>query len=528
MGSATRVAAVVLGGILLATGAGCGGGGGGSTAATGSGPPPDPPYTAGVYEPPANFAAYCATPRTGTDPVTGAAYPDKLGSAVWENNWLRSWTNYYYLWYSEVPDVNPDADPTATYFTLMKTPLTTPTGQPKDRFHFTYATSVWEALSEEGENVGYGVIWDLVAASPPRQLVVALVQPGTPAASAGLGRGDSIVTIDGVNVENANDATSINTLNAGISPASVGESHTFVVAPAAGGATRTVTLIAANIDEVPVPTVASYPEPGGVVGYINFNSVIATAESELIAAVNQLASAGATDLVLDLRYNGGGYLDIASELAYMIAGPGPTTGATFELDQFNAKYPTTDPITGAALAPTPFFAATQGFSTTAGEPLPTLGLKRLYVLTTGSTCSASEAVINSLRGVGISVYQIGSTTCGKPYGFYPTDNCGTTYFSIQFQGVNNVGFGDYPDGFTPANSTTPASVSLPGCAVADDFTHALGDPAEALFAAALGYRANGSCPPVPVTAAALSRARVVRPAALLNRILGHPRRPAAH
>jgi hypothetical protein len=46
--------------------------------------------------------------------------------------------------------------------------------------------------------------------------------------------------------------------------------------------------------------------------------------------------------------------------------------------------------------------------------------------------------------------RIGSTTCGKPYGFHATDNCGTTYLSIQFQSVNAKGFGVYPDGFTPA------------------------------------------------------------------------------
>ena len=58
--------------------------------------------------------------------------------------------------------------------------------------------------------------------------------------------------------------------------------------------------------------------------------------------------------------------------------------------------------------------------------------------------------MNGLRGVGVEVIQIGSTTCGKPYGFYPTDNCGTTYFTIQFKGVNDAGFGDYSDGFSPA------------------------------------------------------------------------------
>ena len=75
--------------------------------------------------------------------------------------------------------------------------------------------------------------------------------------------------------------------------------------------------------------------------------------------------------------------------------------------------------------------------------------------------------------------QIGSTTCGKPYGFYDFDNCGTTYFSIQFRGVNAKNFGDYTDGFSPQNSTGSARVRcIPGCSVADDFSHALGDPNE--------------------------------------------------
>jgi len=92
------------------------------------------------------------------------------------------------------------------------------------------------------------------------------------------------------------------------------------------------------------------------------------------------------------------------------------------------------------------------------------------------------------------VIQIGSTTCGKPYGFYPQDNCGTTYFSIEFKGANDMGFGDYTDGFSPANSLTANSgVSVPGCSVADDFTHQLGDPSEGRLAAALFYRANSSC-----------------------------------
>ena len=118
----------------------------------------------------------------------------------------------------------------------------------------------------------------------------------------------------------------------------------------------------------------------------------------------------------------------------------------------------------------------------------------MTVLTSSGTCSASESIINGLRGVGVQVFQIGATTCGKPFGFYPEDNCGTTYFSIQFQGVNAQGFGEYTDGFSPSSSASATGAAVPGCVVGDDFNHALGDPAEGRLAAALRYLADRSCP----------------------------------
>jgi hypothetical protein len=238
-----------------------------------------------------------------------------------------------------------------------------------------------------------------------------------------------------------------------------------------------------------------------------FNDHIATAEQGLISAFNQLAAAHVTDLVLDIRYNGGGYLDIASEVAYMIAGPTATTGKTFEKTVFNAKHPTVDPVTGQVITPVPFHATSQGFSGPSGQALPTLNLSRVALLAGANTCSASEAIINSLTGVGVQVFLIGGTTCGKPYGFYPQDNCGTTYFSIEFKGVNQLGFGDYPDGFSPANATGTVGVQMPGCAVADDFTHALGDSSESRLAAALGYLAGATCP-APSSSASLGRSPV--------------------
>ena len=485
---------------------GCGGGssnsgtnlfsttGGGSGTGTGSG---GTTWTQGVFQPSSHFAALCQNPRSGTDPVSGRAYPDQQGSTLDENNWLRSWTHELYLWYSEVTDVNPSGYTTADYFQLMKTMQTTSSGAPKDRFHFTYATSTWEQLEQAGVEVGYGVQWEIVAGAPPRSVRIAYLEANLPAstASQNLVRGDTVLTVDGADVVNATDQTSINTINAGLSPASVGETHTFTVEDPGSSTPRTITLQAVSETSTPVLIEKTLPGAGGgTVGYILYNDQIAPAESELINAINDLNSKGVSDLILDLRYDGGGLLDLASELGYMIGG-NQTAGQTFEVEQFNNQYSTTNPVTGQPIAPTLFHTTTQGFSVTAGQNLPTLNLTRVVVITGHDTCSASESIINGLEGAGVTVYQIGSTTCGKPYGFYPQDNCGTTYFSIEFQGVNAKGVGGYGDGFSPANTTPAAGLSVPGCSVADDFDHALGDPGEGRIATALAYLAN----PVPAT-----------------------------
>ncbi|MDE2050163.1 MAG: peptidase [Gammaproteobacteria bacterium] len=490
----------------------CGCGGGGPAPAASSANASSSTWTAGVFQPASKFAALCASPRSGTDPSTGKPYPDLPGTTGDENNWLRSWTHQLYLWYDEVQDANPASYTTPQYFQLMKTTQTTSSGAPKDRFHFTYPTSVWESLSQSGVEAGYGAQFEILQSTPPRSVKIAYLQPAAnlppQTVAANLVRGDAVLQVDGADVVNATDQTSINTINAGLFPSNAGETHTLEVLDPGATTPRTVQLQAANITSLPVLLETTVPGPGGsMVGYILYDEQVGTAESELINAINDLKSKGVTDLVLDLRYDGGGYLDLASELAYMIAGPNQTAGETFELQQFNSQYPTTNPVTGQAITPTPFHTTTQGFSTTitAGQPLPTLSLTRVAVITGKDTCSASESIINGLQGVGFTVYQIGSTTCGKPYGFYPQDNCGTTYFSIQFQGVNAKGFGGYGDGFSPANTTPSVGTLVPGCSVADDFSHALGDPSEGRLAAALAYLANpqaSTCPSPPTGNAA--------------------------
>src|ERR1700688_674528 len=390
-GAATRMSAMFispralgLSSTAVALLSACGGGGGGSAPAATTPPTSTTAWVQGQFSPPASFAALCVTPRTGTDPVTMQPYPDRAGTALDEKNWLRSWTNDLYLWFSEVPDQAPAGFASdATYFDALKTSAITASGKLKDRFHFTYPTATWEALSQSGVQAGYGANFILIAAAPPREAVVAYTEPGSAAAvaPASIARGAQILAIDGVDLVNANDQASIDTLNAGLSPQSVGESHTFSILDLGAAAPRTVTLVSANITETPVQNVQTLPTAtGGPVGYMLFNDHIATAESELVAAFNQLKGAGVHDLILDIRYNGGGYLDLASEVAYMIAGPTPTAGQTFDLQQFNSKNPTINPVTQTAIAPVGFHTTTQGFSLTAGQALPSLNLTRVFVI----------------------------------------------------------------------------------------------------------------------------------------------------
>jgi hypothetical protein len=506
------VPSLVLGALALQA---CGGGGGGGSVAP---PPPANPWTAGVFKSAQTYVAQCASPRTGTDPFTHQAYPDQPGTSVTENNWLRSWTHELYLWYAEVPDQDPALFTTPAYFQTLKTPAVTASGHAKDKFHFTYPTAQWEALSQSGVSAEYGAEWVVAAATPPRQIVVGFTEPGSPATSAALARGATVLTVDGVDAVNGAD---VSTLNAGLFPATSGESHTFEVLDAGAANSRTITMVSADVTLTPVQNVMTLATGTGPVGYVHFSDHIATAEQLLIAAVNSfLTPPGVTDLILDLRYNGGGYLDIASELAFMIAGPGPTAGQTFELQQFNAQWPTTNPIDKTPITPVPFHTVSQGFSGPAGQPLPTLKLARVFVITGSGTCSASESIINALQGVGVQVIQVGSTTCGKPYGFYPQDNCGTTYFTIEFQDVNAKGFGAYADGFSPANTPGTIGAAVPGCSVADDFNHALGDALEGRLAAALGYRASASCPAASGTSSAgLGDGVMAKSALRTNRIL---------
>src|SRR5262249_13100612 len=157
----------------------------------------------------------------------------------------------------EVPDLDPGATPTtAAYFALLKTSATTPSGQPKDKFHFTYPTAAWESLSQSGVQAGYGAAWEIVAGAPPRDIEVAYTEARPRAAPANLTRGARVLTVDNVDAVNATGSTNVNIINAGLFPAALGEMHTFSILDAGAATPRTVTMPSGNITETPVTNVA--------------------------------------------------------------------------------------------------------------------------------------------------------------------------------------------------------------------------------------------------------------------------------
>ena len=471
---------------LASTLASCGGGGGSPGTIAASAPPvattpngaePDITTLGDAFS---NYWNLCAKPRTGMDPYTNKPYPDRQGTLRDELTFLRAWTHQNYLWYNEVPTTIRMADFTNAidYFDKLKTPALTASGTPKDQFHFTYDTAEWDKLNNSGIELGYGVTWSSTGATAPRTWNVAVVEPGSPAAVAGLRRGDRLTLVDGVDFVNATDAASVEKINDALFPDTPGESHSFSLQRGTG--TVAVSMQAQDVTALSVKHTRVIDTPAGKVGYLSFENHNAVAERQLIDSFDTLKTAGVTDLVLDLRYNGGGLLHIAAQLGYMIAGP-VSAGKVFERLQFNDKTKT-DPSDTILFSPTAYGFAAGAGTVPKGSALPSLNLTRVTVLTTDGTCSASESVINALRGIDVQVDIIGAQTCGKPYGFTPVPNCGTTYFSIEFQGVNAKGFGDYGDGLAPT------------CAVADDLTRELGDTNEALLSTALSYRSTGICP----------------------------------
>ncbi len=448
------------------------------------------------FSPAGDFAAQCEAPRVGSSPITGESYPDQHGSELLEKHWQRAFTHETYLWYQEVIDKDPKDFNLIDYFAQLKTTAVTDSGRDKDQFHWLQPTSEVEELTQLGVSYGYGISFARKNSEPPREWIVQNLTPDTQALTAGISRGSKLLAVDGVDFINANSQTDIDTINNAIFSDVEDETHTLKFIDN-NAVEYEVELQTAAISGVPLQIAKTIDTAQGKTGYLLLTSFYnSQVEKDLFDSFTTFAEQGINDLIVDLRYNGGGYLALSSQLAYMVAGNSATFGKIYETTVYNDKI---------ANEQMPFFSETLDLRRLIGgdsiiqdgQALPALNLNRVYVLTTGSSCSASESFMNSLIGIDIEVIQIGSTTCGKPYGFVSEDNCGSTYFTVQFKGENDAGFGDYADGLIPVQLPEAGKLAqVQGCPITEDYLHDLGDEQEVLLASALYYQANNGCPDI--------------------------------
>jgi carboxyl-terminal processing protease len=433
-------------------------------------------WSPGVFMPSSYYANRCINPRSNGI--------DLSGTYVDENHWLRSWSHETYLWYNELPDIDPSSVPEPiNYFEQMKTSATTSGGLPKDRFHYAQNTEEYNQYAETGVSAGYGFEYILLQNTAPRKAIIIYTEPNSPAADKNIQRGAEIISIDGEPV-NYGDA---DILNAGLTPEKLGEYHSFEIKDLNSSTTRTVVLQSSEIVTVPVHTEKIIVRGDKKIGYIALNSFfVASAEKQLIDTINGFKNNQIDELVVDLRYNGGGYVSISADLGTMIAG-NPALGSVFTELALNDKL-SRENVTFRFSS-----SSSSNLTVPRGTVLPKLDLPRVYILTTNNTASASEYLINGLRGIDVEVIQIGTTTTGKPYGWQAEDNCGTTYSSIQFKGENAKGFGDFTYGFAPS-AVDNSLENVRGCVVYDDLTHVLGDESEKMLGTALYFIENSQCP----------------------------------
>ena len=473
----------------------------------------EPTWTAGQYDSASSFVNQCETPREGTDPFENAPYPDQAGTAMHEKMFLRSYTHETYLWYDEVEDNDPKSfSSVADYFAQLKTDATTASGDLKDKYHYSESYEDYKKEADSGVVSGYGVRWAFISNTPPRVLRVAYTQDGSPAAKAGLQRGDTVAAINGTDI-NTSDSSGIDNLNAGLLPGA-DEEHSFTIKREGVEDPITISMTSGDIQSTPVQNAKVIDVAEKKVGYVQFNQFISVGQQPLIDAFNQFSDANINELVIDMRYNGGGLVIMSAQLGYMVAGEAQTNasqnnGADKSINNDAKVFSRTlrnDKLEAASSEEDYYTFERRQIDWDArvytNQILPSVNMDTVYILASSGTCSASESLINGLRGIDVNVVLIGGQTCGKPYGFTPTPNCGEVYYTVQFKGANAKEFGDYAEGFkpVPASSITQTTIGLtdevPGCSVADDFSKQLGDTEEGMLAAALTHIETGACPVV--------------------------------
>lgn len=464
--SATLLAFV---GVVSACGGG--GGGGGGSGPIGSTPTPTPPPS----------GATCSLADRQT----------------WAASELREW----YLFPETLPATNPVGAANLSDFVDAMT--ATARAQRRDRF-FTYVTSIAEenAFFQQGSSAGFGIRLSIDAVQ--RRLFIAEAFEGAPALAAGIDRGTEIVAIG----TSAADFRTVDSIiaaegSAGITnalgPSTAGTTRVLRVTDAGG--TRDVTVAKADFALQPVSSrygARIIDDGGRRVGYVNLRTFIDTADGQLRNAFAQFRAQGITEVIVDLRYNGGGLVSIGELLGDLLGAD--RAGQVFSRTTFRPE------------------KAVNNSTDLFGAQPQAVASTRIAFIGTGGTASASELVINSfLPYLGANIALVGTNTYGKPVGQIARDRpqCDDRLRVIAFAIQNSTGQGAYFDGLKPFMQST--------CRAGDDLSFQLGDPREASIRASLDFLAGRACTPIAGAPAAAGRMAAPRE---VERELISPVRPS--
>ncbi len=390
----------------------------------------------------------CGSSSSGLGNAIDDALDDSACSTIGQNRFVYEVMQDIYFWNEFLPTVNPDTYPSpealleAIRYQVLDTSFSSIVDEVDNTLFF-----------EQGKYIGVGISLRTVG----DQLFIGQVFQDSPADQAGFQRGFEILEINGQAVAGliATDGVS-----AAFGPDTVGIEVDLRYRDLQGN-DLTVTVAKALATILPVPLFKVFDVNGVQTGYLNFRTFIEPSFAALDNAFASFRSQGVTELILDLRYNGGGRVSVAEHLGGLIGGAG-TSGRVYSNWVHNAN--------NVSRNRTSFFP----------NPSQSLGLSRLIAITTESSASASELVINALRPH-IPVVLVGSTTFGKPVGSYGFPFCGKVLNPISFNLRNADDQGDYYDGLAV------------DCAAEDELDQPFGDPAEDSTAEALFYIENGVC-----------------------------------
>jgi C-terminal processing protease CtpA/Prc len=328
-----------------------------------------------------------------------------------------------------------------------------------DRWSFVQTYNQYVAMNT-GAFVGHGISLGL---DPFNQVRIAQIYHSSPLYSLGVRRGWIVKKLNNTDLAPifiANDAAAYNQL---IGASSTSVTNTFLFqTPTGKDSTITSTKSSFTLNTVILADTLHLKS--GIAGHLVFDEFIPPSVQELQSAFTYFSQNNITDLIVDLRYNGGGDLNVLANMASYVAGSSKFN-STFLTLTFNDKNTSSN----------------QSFNFTT-VPAP-LNVSRLVVITTRGTASASEDFINGLKP-GLDVVTIGDTTNGKPVGMvgfaYPRNQPYYLFWPITFSLVNSAGQGDFYKGFAPAKY------------VPDDITHDWNDRNEACLRESIYYLENGN------------------------------------